>query len=56
MYSTLHTSHPDAKIYGFDCDIVMHELHPQHFHCFCYKLYYLSNFKDFNTIAPACHA
>ncbi len=24
------------------------------FHCFCYKLYYVSNFKDFNTIAPAC--
>jgi len=24
------------------------------FHCFCYKVFYYSNFKDFNTIAPAC--
>lgn len=24
------------------------------FHCFCNKAYYISNFKDFNTIAPAC--
>lgn len=25
-----------------------------HFTCFCYKVFYFSNFKDFNTIAPAC--
>lgn len=25
-----------------------------HFHCFCHKAYYISNFKDFNTQAPAC--
>ncbi len=24
------------------------------FHCFCNKAYYVSNFKDFNTLAPAC--
>jgi hypothetical protein len=24
------------------------------FHCFCYKAFYVSNFKDFNTSAPAC--
>ena len=24
----------------------------QHFVCFCKELYYLSNFKDFNTKAP----
>lgn len=27
---------------------------PQHFYCFCYKVYFLSNFKDFNTLSPAC--
>ena len=25
----------------------------QQFHCFCSKLYYFSNYKDFNTQAPA---
>ncbi len=25
----------------------------QQFHCFCYKLYFYSAFKDFHTIAPA---
>jgi hypothetical protein len=25
------------------------------FYPFCPKLYYFSNFKDFNTLAPACH-
>lgn len=34
-------------------NIVVHSQHPNHFHCFCYKLYFLSSFKDFNTIAPA---
>jgi len=53
MFLALHTSRLAAKTYGIDCDIVLHEIHPQHFHCFCYKLYYLSNFKDFNTITPA---
>jgi hypothetical protein len=24
------------------------------FHCFCDKAFYISNFKDFNTGAPAC--
>lgn len=35
-------------------DVVVHSLHPSHFHCFCYKLYFLSSFKDFHTMAPAC--
>ncbi len=54
MFVPIHTSHLVAKNHGIERDIVVHEIHPQHFHCFCYKLYYLSNFKDFNTIAPAC--
>jgi hypothetical protein len=24
------------------------------FHCFCSRAFYVSNFKDFNTQAPAC--
>jgi hypothetical protein len=24
------------------------------FHCFCHEAFYISNFKDFNTQAPAC--
>lgn len=54
MFVPIHTSHLVAKNHGIERDIAVHEIHPLHFHCFCYKLYYLSNFKDFNTIAPAC--
>lgn len=56
MFSTHHILHVAAKNYGMDSNIVMHEIHPHHFHCFCYKLYYLSSFKDFNTIAPDLQA
>jgi hypothetical protein len=24
------------------------------FRCFCNKVFYVSTFKDFNTVAPAC--
>lgn len=54
MTAVQHTPGAKATLHSGESNVVVHELHPRHFHCFCYKLYYLSNFKDFNTIAPAC--
>ena len=36
------------------CEVVICASPATHFHCFCHKAFYISNFKDFNTIAPAC--
>lgn len=50
-----------ANMKQYSCPIpagdVMDALHVPaqvHFVCFCYKVYFVSNFKDFNTAAPAC--
>lgn len=52
MTILLHTSKICIARYQADTDVVVRSISPNHFHCFCYKLYYLSSFKDFYTIAP----
>lgn len=54
MTSLQHTSKKLSRLVKAEQDVVVRYIHPNHFHCFCYKLYYFSNFKDFNTVAPAC--
>ncbi len=39
---------------GIDARVAVGSVYPDHFHCFCYKVFYFSTFKDFNTVAPAC--
>jgi len=52
MTSVQHIYKTAFKALKTGGNVVVHSLYPNHFHCFCHKLYYLSNFKDFNTLAP----
>jgi len=49
-----HMAKYDAGSGARTAAVALRTIAASHFHCFCHKAFYISNFKDFNTSAPAC--